>query len=176
MNLNPPAQLYSTTLYDRHQPQQSFSFIFIPARSLTDSHVPDLSVVQGMIEPNATYFKTIAPSFLPAALASLLPPEQPNPFSWAETVPTGTPIWIHPNAVGFAEYVAFSEAPPFEGSPLRSRSLMAIAVGAGVQIGLIAGGGTPLVLVTVPAGIVLCTAGVVLGPALGKKVGQLIGA
>ena len=34
------------------------------------------------------------------------------------------------------------------------------------KITLIAGGSTPFVLLTVPAGIILCTAGVVFGPKL----------
>jgi hypothetical protein len=44
------------------------------------------------------------------------------------------------------------------------------------RVGLIAGGVKPFVLPTVPAGIILCTAAVVFGPALGAKVRKLIGA
>jgi hypothetical protein len=76
--------------------------------------------------------------------------------------------------LGFAEYVAFSEVIPIEASPLTSKSLLTIAVGVGAKIGVIAGGATPLVLVTVPAGIILCTAGVIFGPALGQKLAKLI--
>jgi hypothetical protein len=35
MDLQPPAQVFATTLYDRHQPQQQLSFVFIPARSVS---------------------------------------------------------------------------------------------------------------------------------------------
>jgi hypothetical protein len=52
---------------------------------------------------------------------------------------------------------------------------MAAAVATGAKIGLIAGGATPYVLLTVPVGIILCTAGVLFGPALGDKVSKLIG-
>jgi hypothetical protein len=177
MDLQPPAQLFSTTLYDRHHPQQ-LSFVFIPARSLKNGFVPDLKAVKDLVDPNANFFYTIAPSYLPAALASLLAePALPNPFSWVVPLPQiPGQIWIDPNNVGFAEYVAFSESLPVEESPLRSKSLMAVAVATGAKVGLIAGGATPFVLLTVPAGIILCTAGVVFGPALGEKVSKLIGA
>jgi len=177
MNLLAPAQLFSTTLYDRHQARQ-LSFVFIPARSFPNSFVPDLNAVKDLFDPNASFVNIIAPSYLPAALASMLAqPATPNPFSWAAALPQAPgQIWIDPNAVGFAEYVAFSESLPIEESPLRSKSLMAVAVATGAKIGLIAGGASPMVLLTVPAGIILCTAGVIFGPALGEKVSKLIGA
>jgi hypothetical protein len=176
MDLQPPAQLFATTLYDRHQPQQ-LSFVFIPARSMANGLVPELNAVKDLIDPSAHFFRTIAPSYLPAALASLLSPPAPaNPFSWADALPPAGSVFIHPNSIGFAEYVAFSEVVPLEESPLRSKSLMAVAVATGTKIGLIAGGATPFVLLTVPVGIILCTAGVIFGPALGDKVSKLIGA
>ena len=177
MNLQPPAQLFATTLYDRHQTQQ-LSFVFIPARSMANGLVvTELNAIKGLIDPNANFIRTVSPSYLPAALASMLSlPAPSNPFSWADALPPARSIWIHPNSVGFAEYVAFSEVVPFEESPLKSKSLMAVAVATGAKIGLIAGGATPFVLLTVPAGIILCTAGVTFGPALGDKVSKLIGA
>jgi hypothetical protein len=176
MELLPPAQLFSTTLYDRHQPQ-SLSLVFIPTRSLAVGISRDLNSVKDFVDPNANFFHTIAPSYLPAALASLLVlAAAPDPFSWAQQLPPPGQVWIDPNSIGFAEYVAFAENLPFEESPLKSKSLMAVAVATGAKIGLIAGGATPFVLLTVPAGIILCTAGVVFGPALGEKVSKLIGA
>jgi hypothetical protein len=174
MDLQPPAQVFATTLYDRHQPQ-SLSFIFVPARSMKNSLTPDLYTAKDLIEPTANYVYEIPPSYLPAALASLLPdPPQSNPFSWAGQLPGPGTIWVPPNSLGFAEYLAFAEVIPIEGSPLASKSLLTVAVGLGAKIGLIAGGATPFVLLTVPAGIILCTAGAVFGPALGQKVSKLI--
>jgi hypothetical protein len=176
MELQPPAQIFATTLHDRHQPQE-LSFVFIPARSMPDGFVPELSAIKDLIDPNANFLRTISPAYLPVALASLLPPSAPsNPFSWVDVLPPAGSIFVHPNSIGFAEYVAFSEVVPFEDSPLRSKSIMAVAVATGAKIGLIAGGATPFVLLTVPAGIILCTAGVIFGPALGDKVSKLIGA
>jgi hypothetical protein len=174
MDLKPPGQVFSTTLYDRYQPQ-SLSFVFVPARSMVS--VPDLNTVKNLIDPTAFFFQTIAPSYLPAALASLLSdPTGPNPFSWAQHLSSPGHIWVEPNRLGFAEYVAYSESVPIEESPLKAKSVMAVAVTAGANIGLVAGGGTPFVLLTVPAGIILCTAGVVFGQALGEKLSRLIGA
>jgi hypothetical protein len=174
MTLFPPAQTFTTTLYDRHQPQ-SLSFLVIPARSIKNETVPGLEVVKDILEPDAKDFQTVPVSYLPAALASLLGETGPDPFAWAKPLPPlGAPIWIHPNSVGFAEYVAFAELIPFEESPLKAKSIMAIAAAAGVKIGLIAGGPTPLVLLTVPAGIILCTAGAAFGPALGQRLAKII--
>jgi hypothetical protein len=174
MDLQPPAQVFSTTLCDRYQ-SQSLSFTFVPARSMQNSITPDLYTAKNLIEPTANYVYEIPPSYLPAALASLLADEpQGNPFSWAEQLPGPGTVWVPPNSLGFAEYVAFAELIPIEGSPLASKSLLTVAVGLGAKIGLIAGGATPLVLLTVPPGIILCTAGAVFGPALGQKVAKLI--
>jgi hypothetical protein len=175
MDSQPPAQVYSTTLYDRYQ-QQQLSFVVIPKRSMPNQYIPNISEVKSTVAPGANYFYEIPPSYLPAALASLLTPSEPDPFSWAATQPQPDKIWIHPNSIGFAEHVAFSEFIPIEESPLRSTALITAAAATGAKIGLIAGGVTPFVLLTVPAGIILCTAGVIFGQALGDKVSKLIGA
>jgi hypothetical protein len=46
--------------------------------------------------------------------------------------------------------------------------------GARAKVGLIAGGSTPFVLLTVPTGVILCTAGVIFGPELGQKLAKLL--
>jgi hypothetical protein len=126
-------------------PQQQLSFIFIPARSVSGNFLTDLNAIKDFIDPVANFFRTIAPTYLPAALASLISSPAPlNPFFWVDMLPPEGSIWIHPNSLGFAEYVAFSEVVPVEESPLRSKSLMAAAVATGAKIGLIAGGATPL--------------------------------
>src|SRR5438128_28286 len=108
MALELPAQLYATTLYDRHQ-KQSLSFVFLPASSLHNGYVPPLDQLWYQLEPTATYRREITASYLPAALASLLSSDSTNPFAWVDQAPTnvvpaGAPIWIHPNSLGFAEY------------------------------------------------------------------------
>ena len=109
-------------MYDRYQPK-SLSFAFVPARRIPTGQFNELSAVKDLIDPNATFFLPITPSYLPAALASMrAQPSDQNPFSWATPLPqVPGQIWIDPNSVGFAEYVAFSESLPIEESPLESK-------------------------------------------------------
>lgn len=70
--------------------------------------------------------------------------------------------------LAFAQYASYARVIPFEQSPLGAESLAGIAANAvkagavtlGATIGLMAAGGTPFVLITVPAGIILCGAAV----------------
>jgi hypothetical protein len=175
MALQPPAQVFATTLYDREQPQSSLSFVFVPKDSIKAGVALDLHSVSALVAPNAIV-REIKPSYLPAALASMLKSTPPHgdPFSWAATGPVPGIVSVDPNSLGFAEYVAFSEVIPIQASPLVSKSLLSAAVSIGAKIGLIAGGLTPLILLTVPAGIILCTAGVIFGAELGQRVAKLI--
>jgi hypothetical protein len=142
---------------------------------MSNQNVPDINEVKNLVAPAANYFYTVPPSYLPSALASLLSrPSEPDPFSWAATQPPQGQIFIDPKSIGFAEYVAFCEFIPIEESPLRSKALITAAASTGAKIGLIAGGTTPFVLLTVPVGIILCTAGVIFGQALGERVSKLI--
>jgi hypothetical protein len=73
---------------------------------------------------------------------------------------------ISANELEFAGYVANAPIVPFEHSPLGADSLINIAanaakvgsLGVGASVGLVAGGHTPYILITVPLGIVLCGA------------------
>jgi hypothetical protein len=170
MELRQPAQYYSTTLFDRYQPQR-LSFTFIPARSLADG-IPPLSIVAIRLDAELLNPRQIHPWHLPILLASLLPGYGTSQVA-SELLTQLTrhnPIMMHPNQLGFAEYIAYSDVIPFEESPLKGKSLMAIAGTAGVQIGLMAAGGDPIVLLTVPLGILLCTAAAMLGPGLAEKL------
>jgi hypothetical protein len=176
MNLEPPVQYYATTLRDRYQSDQTLSFFFIPARSLKDGKVPATlnGVSQALGSPTTP--KDLSPFQVPLALASLLQTAGPDPFSWI-ALESGASISIDPRALGFAEFVAFSEVVPFERSPLEGKSPLAIAAAAGAKIGFLAAGGLvpAMVLITVPAGILLCTAAVILGPHVGNWIGRLLG-
>jgi hypothetical protein len=73
---------------------------------------------------------------------------------------------ISANELDFAGYVANAPIVPFERSPSGADSLINIAantakvgsLGEGASIGLVPGGHTPYILITVPLGIVLCGA------------------
>lgn len=83
----------------------------------------------------------------------------------------------------FAHHLVSSRVIPFENSPLSPSSLQEIvrgatSTGAGAYIGFVLAGPTPLLLLTVPAGVVICGAawGVAKGleDGLRKRVAKLI--
>lgn len=189
MSLEPPTKFFSTTFYDRYQPQR-LSVIFVPTRSLPGGEPPNLDVLAPLLAPAARRRQEVSASYLPTALASLLslPQGTPgvasdDPFQWLDSVPPGAAllppnavVWgITPASLGFAEHVSFSEAIPVEESGLKGTALITLAATTGAKIGLIAGGMTPFVLITVPAGMALCTAAVIFGPELGEKLSKLLG-
>jgi hypothetical protein len=95
------------------------------------------------------------------------PPKQEEKLSTEEQ--------LHSPILEFAEYLALAPIVPFEESPLIGSSLGAIfatgsAVGTGTAIGfIVAGGPTPLLALTVPAGIIIC--GAAVGVAEGLQAG-----
>jgi len=173
MDLEMPARYFATTLYDRYQ-QQSLSFVFLPARSLRNGVVPAWDQISRTFGPTS---KEIPATHLPLALASLLSPAGSTPpFSWIDQLASGASISVDPNKLGFAEYVAFSEVIPFEESPLKGKAPLAIAATAGAHLGFIIGAAhPPLLLITVPSGILLCTAAAIIGPSVGRLVTGLLG-
>jgi hypothetical protein len=81
----------------------------------------------------------------------------------------------------FAEYVTLEKLVPFEESPLEAQSFANIATTAspwvvGAVVGFIAAGPTaPLLLVTVPAGIILCQAAKAAAEGLEYQIRRLMG-
>ena len=76
-----------------------------------------------------------------------------------------------PDDVRFAEQVSFDRVIPIEESPLSQESLAKLAttasgVGIGAFVGFVAFGSSPLLLITVPAGMIICGAAYAVGQAL----------
>jgi hypothetical protein len=76
-----------------------------------------------------------------------------------------------PEYFEFAAYLAMTPVVPFENSPLSAESLgnlltKAGGYGVGAYIGFITGGTTPLLFITVPAGMVICGAAAGIGRGL----------
>ena len=175
MNLEPPDQLFATTLYDRHQPQQ-LSFVFIPTRSLANRFVPELSVIKDLIDPNANFLRTIAPSYLPAASFAAIAPSDVKPvFVGRHTAASGVCIRrIQQHRLrgirslfrsGAFRRVSFTIEISYDVGRSHRREYWSHSRWShSVRPS------------TVPAGIILCTAAVIFGPALGEKVSKLIGA
>jgi hypothetical protein len=176
MGLRQPAQYYGTTIFDQYQPQ-SFSFAFVPLRSFANNQIPQLDTIVTMLQGHRLDAGEIQPWHLPVVLASILSGGGPmlSPSQLLPNLVYGGSVLVDAHKLGFADYVAHSDLIPFEESPIRGKSLMSIAGSAGVTIGLIAAGNNPIVILTVPLGILLCTAAAALGPELGKNLPKLMG-
>lgn len=82
----------------------------------------------------------------------------------------------------FAEYLTFAPVVPIERSPLEGLSLDQIVqtggTGVGAYIGIVVAGATPLLFITVPAGMIICGAAAGVGMGLFKglsdRISQLI--
>lgn len=82
----------------------------------------------------------------------------------------------------FAEYIAFANLVPFEESPINLVSLASKAasyatspVMLGAFIGVVAGGLTPLLLLTVPTGIIVCATAKAFADVVDKRRDEIIG-
>jgi hypothetical protein len=168
-----PVQVYETTIYNRDRRGQHFSFVTVPARSLPNREVPSVEHVARslsvlfMDDGPRGFRRNLRPWGLPFLIDGALGRRESFRFYFDPDTPFGEKQGPSP----FAEYLAFEPVVPFESSPLGSKAL-ATLVGAtstaGAALGY-AATGEPIVLVTVPAGIVV--AGVALGVGAGAAMG-----
>jgi hypothetical protein len=168
-----PVQFYETTIYDRDRAGQSFSFITVPARSFPDATTPPMAAVSEalgtlfMDDGPRAFRRNLRPWGLPFLIDGALGRRRSFRFFFDPDVPFGE----KEGPSQFAEYLAFEPVIPFESSPLGTKALASL-IGAtgttGAALGY-AATGEPIVLVTVPAGIVI--AGVALGVGLGAATG-----
>lgn len=170
-----PAQTYETTIHDRDS-GRAFSFLVCPARSLGDGggDVPPVEVVARRLglnrrpdRPSRHWppLNEVSPWALPFAIDITLGRDEEDlyrwgPFSLEEHLfaPRRRREAMGPSA--FAQYVAYAPVVPFESSPLTPKSLSELAA-AGGGIGGALGAyvtGDPLLLLTIPAGIIVCGA------------------
>jgi hypothetical protein len=158
-------QTYQTTIADEENGHSATVWV-IPARSL-DREVQELlgygdrlhRVAETFFDAHVEYGAAL-PYITPAHLALVL----------------GEPVLITNESIvkgskGLAEFctqLAYARIIPFESSPLGAESLATLAANSvkagtvtlGATVGFIAAGKTPLLLITVPLGIVLCGASV----------------
>ena len=182
------SQVYETTVADRIS-GHAVRFLVIPHRSLRAAlRQEELIPATIASELDLQAFRSISAAELPQAIAGMLkadsnemevrqlqaqavvdrvmqtaspPPEAATPDS---------------EIMNFADHVAFSAMVPFEDSPLGLVSLASKAaalskngIALGAFIGVIAGGTTPLLLVTVPAGIILCASAIAFAKIVDTK-------
>lgn len=171
-------QSYETTITESNL-RTALSFLVVPARV-----VPNQDILQNL--PQLTKYLQLeliqelpSPFFLPQALVSLLIEKTPIPTyerfqQLLEAPQKEAYAGVDPGLVAFAQYVAAAELIPFEASGLTLHSLMSICashsgMGMGAAAGLVAGWGTPLILITVPLGMIL--GGAAQGLAEGLRAG-----
>lgn len=168
-----PAQVYETTIYNRDCRGQAFTFVTVPSRSLPDRDVPSVERVAQALSvllmddgPRA-FRRNLRPWGLPFLIDGALGRRDAFRFYFDPDTPFGE----KQGPSRFAEYLSFEAIVPFESSPLGAKALATLigATGtAGAALGY-AATGEPIVLVTVPAGIVI--AGVAIGVGAGAAVG-----
>jgi hypothetical protein len=168
-----PVQVYETTIYNRDNRGQAFSFVTIPSRSLPDHEVPPVQDVARTLSvlfmndgPRA-FRRNLRPWGLPFVIDGALGRRESFRFYFDPDTPFGE----KQGPSRFAEYLAFEAVIPFESSPLGAKAL-ATLVGATSTAGAALGysaTGHPMMLVTVPAGIVV--AGAAIGVGAGAAAG-----
>ena len=171
----PPAQIYTTTLYDA---PDAFTMLVLPARSLSGSHVPnvlELSHLLGVEELERLPVWTLPMIFdvmmgRPVAIGP-----EPELIGRVLTYAYRGGRTRGPSA--FAQYLAYAPIVPFEASPPKGRALSELATVGGSTAMVV---GTfalhePLVLVTVPTAIIVCRASAHLGDSVGLLLKRLIG-
>jgi len=162
------AQIYETTVTDNNRNWLA-RFLIFPQNAFYEREV---AISESSLRElfGLTAFQQLATvSALPRVLAVLLAEDTEEQFQYSargrpSLPPIPPPSVIEANLYAFAEELAFAEVIPFESSPLSLQSLASIILKAGkagaVPLGavtaLVAVGQTPLLLIAVPAGIVLC--------------------
>lgn len=158
-------QIFESTIFS-DTTDQAVHVLVAPARSFVEPG--DLKSPEDLIsELELTRMGPVSPTNLVFALEAMVgvdecgreTPERVFEFLRAQTVPV-TQATQAPPGVTFAEQVAFSELIPFEQSPLNLESLAglvtkATGVAMGAYAGFVLSAGTPLIFVTVPAGMII---------------------
>ncbi|WP_156924476.1 hypothetical protein [Derxia gummosa] len=187
-----PVQLYETTIRDNDS-NLAFSFIVVPNRSLTESDVrltgsqsselvsrDDIFIEQLGLRP----LQRLDPDNLENALAGLLA----NSAEIRQTLvdisfvaslefhldrlARGLDPRVGQQELQFARFLTEEAVVPFENSPLHGVSLQSLSKASpyalGAYIGFVVSGSTPMLLLTVPAGIILCGAAAGIGEGLNR--------
>lgn len=172
------SQFYQTTIMDLES-NLAAGILVVPATALSDPRVlTDADAISDALGLTPRYVSDSASS-LPYMIASVL--TEPKVEAAEERMlelgrVASDRLWerVGPELAEFAEQIAYGRLVPFEESPLNLAPLASIAnagskagaAGIGFTIGLVAGYDSALVLITVPAGIILCGAAIAVATAL----------
>jgi hypothetical protein len=172
-------QWFETVITDLDGSGASYRFVYAPfLERLEDEDVPTVQVAAS--ELSLTYLQPIASATtLPQALLRVLN------GAVQETDANGAPVGLWPDdsidleLTRFIEHLSYSPVIPVELSPLDLHSLGEVLTkGSGVAVGawagVVASGGTPLILLTVPAGMIIGGAAAGVGHALEEGLRERI--
>lgn len=165
-------QIFETTIFSDSS-EHAIRALVVPKRSFEGSDlVVDAEGIVAALGLQKLTLPTITASSLGPAFAVLSSPTVPQTELTAHLMatlqaPVSVPV-IMPAAVtsldkDFAEQAAFDNFIPFEMSPISLESigkLVVSATGAGIgaYAGFVLAGSSPLLLVTIPAGMIICGA------------------
>jgi hypothetical protein len=159
-------QIYETTISDAAG-RLVMTCLVLPARSLVvnDRPAKPEQVRQAL---DLKELKRVSPSALPYALGSLLAANEENQALQVYQTLLESPMQkaqevLGPDILSFSESACFEELIPFENSPLEPAALASLVKKAsttalGAYIGFVAVGPSPLLFISVPAGIIICGA------------------
>jgi hypothetical protein len=180
-------QLYETEL-EHPGTGHAVRFLTVPARSVAERAIlsePEALMAELELRPLGD---PLHASEVPYAVASvLLRDDAVQALEHFYLVRNRLPAFMgdHPQVLEFSEYVSFARVVPFEHSPLGGEALgnlLASGSGAGIGAGIgfiVAGGPTPLLFVTVPAGMIICGSAKGIADGLGEglryRVRRLMG-
>lgn len=161
-------QFYETTIYN-DELTASFSVLTIPRRSLVDeAGFFGAAEIEGMIGLQKDEVQHAVLRMLLAAATDRSLAAIPDGGAYSFAGMTG-----HRELIPFSEYLFHEASIPFEQSPLAGISLDKILKATPATIGaaagfVAAGSHGPLLLISVPAGIILCITAKEVGSGLGE--------
>jgi hypothetical protein len=172
-------RFYEVTIADDTNPNLLAHVFSVPTQSLGDGYLPERPDVFLLEDLGVDDLIPIQPGNLVPALAVCFEEPQDSlrllrPYDYFQRRMRFSES-ISPDYLAFAEYITLAPLVPFEQSPLTGVSLGTIfATGSigviGASLGLVlAGGPTPLLFITVPAGLIVC--GAAMGVAEGLQQG-----
>ncbi len=166
-------QAYQTTIWDTDaNADRSVHFVVLPARSLHQGTVPTtMDGIQTLFDLDQV-IQLNSVSLMARTLAGILAQTDSETFlgTTSEESPEGVPAFPPPpplpDLFRLAEVAVFADIVPIEASDLGGHSLadlfLKAATAGPVHLGALAAyasaGGTPFLILAVPAGIILCGA------------------
>jgi hypothetical protein len=170
-------QHYETTLVETDS-DLAGTFLVIPARSLPEGY--DAAEPQRFLEEfGFREVSRIPPGAIVSVIAFCLSPTSGEYIARLQESGEVPQLPFVPEQLQFAEYLTMARVIPFEQSPLDAESIGNLIAktsgwGLGAYAGFVVGAGTPLVFVTVPAGMLIFGAAAGLAAGLEKGLRESV--